>query len=167
MGKPPGPFQVAPQRGVLSTVPTARPNSSTGGESDRRRSTRVLLVIPVDVAWTSKDGLSVQEHAETEVVSQHGAMLRMGTRLPVGVQVELRRPANGLSGKARVVGVGNPSPDGMARVAVELTVPSDAFWGISFPPMTAAAPARPAAGAAKPVPGKLAPAKPGIPARGR
>jgi hypothetical protein len=120
--------------------------TGSGSESDRRRSTRVLLVMPVDVAWTSKDGLQVQEHAETEVVSQHGAMLRMGTRLPVGVQLELRRPASGMSGKARVVGVGNPSPDGMARIAVELAVPSDAFWGISFPPITAAAP-----GAPKPV----------------
>ena len=119
--------------------------TGSGSESDRRRSTRVLLVMPVDVAWTSKDGLQVQEHAETEVVSQHGAMLRMSTRLPVGVQLELRRPASGMSGKARVVGVGNPSPDGMARVAVELTMPSDAFWGISFPPIAAAP------GAPKPV----------------
>lgn len=120
-------------------MPATKPGG--GAESgDRRRSTRVLLVMPVDVAWTSKEGLQVQEHAETEVVSQHGAMLRMSTRLPVGVQLELRRPASGMSGKARVVGVGNPSPDGMARVAVELTVPSDAFWGISFPPVAAAAP---------------------------
>lgn len=120
--------------------------AGSGTESgDRRRSTRVLLVMPVDVAWTSKEGLQVQEHAETEVVSQHGAMLRMSTRLPVGVQLELRRPASGMSGKARVVGVGNPSPDGMARVAVELAVPSDAFWGISFPPVAAATgPAKPA-----------------------
>lgn len=119
-------------------------NQKAGGaESDRRRSTRVLLVIPVDVAWTSKDGLQVQEHAETEVVSQHGAMLRMGTRLPVGVQLDLRRSASGKSSKARVVGVGNPSPDGMARVAVELMAPSDAFWGISFPSIAPAAPVKP------------------------
>jgi hypothetical protein len=118
---------------------------TAGSESDRRRSTRVLLVMPVDVGWTSKDGLQVQEHAETEVVSQHGAMLRMGSRLPVGVHVELRRPASGQSAKARVVGVGNPSPDGLARVAVELTTPSDAFWGISFPPIAATAPPKPAA----------------------
>jgi hypothetical protein len=124
---------------VNQVLQAAKP--AGGAESgDRRRSTRVLLVMPVDVAWTSKDGLQVQEHAETEVVSQHGAMLRMSTRLPVGVHLELRRPASGMSGKARVVGVGNPSPDGMARVAVELTVPSDAFWGISFPPVAAAAP---------------------------
>lgn len=114
----------------------------SGNEGDRRRSTRVLLVIAVDVSWTSKDGLQVQEHAETEVVSLHGAMLRMSTRLPVGVQVEVRRPANGQTAKARVVGVGNPSPDGLARVAVELTVPSDAFWGISFPPLAASAAAK-------------------------
>ncbi|MGH9814638.1 MAG: PilZ domain-containing protein [Candidatus Acidiferrales bacterium] len=125
----------------------------SGNEGDRRRSTRVLLVIAVDVSWTSKDGLQVQEHAETEVVSQHGAMLRMSTRLPVGMQVEVRRPANGQATKARVVGVGNPSPDGMARVAVELTVPSDAFWGISFPPLTTSAAAKNPirAGVGKPV----------------
>ena len=129
--------------------------AGSGSEGDRRRSTRVLLLMPVDVAWTSKDGLQVQEHAETEVVSQHGAMLRMSTRLPVGVQLDLRRPASGMSGKARVLGVGNPSPDGMARVAVELTVPSDAFWGISFPPPAAATPAGAKAAvkpAAKPAP---------------
>jgi len=121
------------------------PKTGNGSESNRRRSTRVLLVMPVDVAWTSKDGLQVQEHAETEVVSLHGAMLRMSTRLPVGMQVELRRPASGMSGKARVVGVGNPSPDGMARVAIELSMPSDAMWGISFPPIA------PSAGASKAV----------------
>jgi len=112
---------------------------TTGSESDRRRSTRVLLVMPVDVVWASKEGVQVRESAETEVVSQHGAMLRMSSRLPVGVQVEVRRPGSGKSAKARVVGVGNPSPDGMARVAVELLAPSDAFWGVSFPPLAATA----------------------------
>lgn len=139
-------------------------SAKSGSEGDRRRSTRVLLVMPVDVAWTSKDGLQVQEHAETEVVSQHGAMLRMGTRLPVGVQLELRRPASGMSAKARVVGVGNPSPDGMARVAVELAVPSDAFWGISFPPLAAGPGA--AKPGAKPAVAKPAVAKPAAPKAG-
>ena len=115
-------------------------------ESDRRRSTRVLLVIPVEVSWTSKDGLHVQEHAETEVVSQHGALLRMGTRLPAATQLDLRRPATGQASKAKVVGVGNPSSDGLARVAVELVMPSDSFWGVSFPHLSpAAAKTKPAA----------------------
>jgi hypothetical protein len=125
-------------------------NLSALPESERRRSTRVLLVIPVEVVWTSKDGLQVQESAETEVVSKHGALLRMSTRLPSNVQVELRRPASGQKAKARVVGAGNPSPDGLARVAVELDAPCDTFWGVSFPNLAAApqgkSPASPASG---------------------
>ncbi len=102
--------------------------------SNRRRSTRVMLVIPVEIKWMTKDGPWVQEHADTEVVSQHGAMLRMKSRLSPGVLVEIRRPAVGQSVKAKVVGAGNPSSDGLARIAVEMLVPNDTFWGIVFPP---------------------------------
>ncbi len=108
--------------------------------SDRRRSTRVMLVIPVEVKWMTKDGPWVQEHGDTEVVSQHGAMLRLKTRLAPGTQVEIRRPAIGQSVKAKVVGVGNPSTDGLARIAVEMLVPNDTFWGINFPPMPSLVP---------------------------
>ncbi len=96
-----------------------------------------MLVMPVEVKWMTKDGPWVQEHADTEIVSQHGAMLRMKSRLTPGTQIEIRRPSVHLSVKAKVVGVGNPSPDGLARVAVEMLTPSDAFWGISFPPVAA------------------------------
>jgi hypothetical protein len=137
----------------MSTQLQALPKNSTG-ENERRRSTRVLLVIPVEVAWTTREGSGCSEKAETEVVSQHGAMLRMPTRLAPGTKLRINRQANQQSCEARVVGVGNPSPDGLARVAVEMTVPSDAFWGVSFPPVTAAAaPAKPL-----PLPAKLAPA---------
>ena len=130
-------------------------------ESDRRRSSRVMLIIPVEIKWMTKDGPWVQEHADTEVVSQHGAMLRMKSRLSPGTQVEVRRPAVGLSVKAKVVGVGNPSSDGLARVAVEMLSPNDTFWGVSFPPMAAPAPSpalRPAAKAANPAKPSLVPA---------
>jgi len=93
-----------------------------------------MLVIPVEVKWMTKDGPWVQEHADTEVVSQHGAMLKMKSRPAIGAQIEVRRPALGQSVKAKVVGMGNPSSDGLARVAVEILVPNDTFWGVSFPP---------------------------------
>lgn len=117
--------------------------------SNRRRSTRVMLVIPVEIKWMTKDGPWVQEHADTEVVSAHGAMLRMKSRLHPGAQVEIRRPSIGQSVKAKVVGVGNPSNDGLARIAVEMVVPNETFWGIVFPPQSGGAadkpsPAKPA-----------------------
>ena len=129
------------------------PPKSSPAESERRRSTRVLLVIPVEVAWMTKEGTPCQEKAETEVVSHHGAMLRMRTRLPQGTKLKISRPANQQSSEARVVGVGNPSQDGLARVAVEMTAASDTLWGVSFPPLASA----PAPSRGLPLPSKLTP----------
>ena len=106
-----------------------------------------MLVIPVEVKYMTKEGPWVQEHGETEVVSQHGAMLRMKARLTPGTQMEVRRPEIGKSAKAKVVGAGSPSADGLARVAIEILAPNDStFWGISFP-NAVAPPARAAADA--------------------
>lgn len=101
----------------------------------QRRSQRVLLVVPVQVVWTTKDGVRVQEAAQTEVVNQHGALLKMEASLAVGTRVEISRPAVGRSLKARVVGSFSPGKDGLPRVAIELLVPTVDFWGISFPPL--------------------------------
>ncbi len=131
---PPPKAQPAPPA-APAAKPAAPATKPQGGESDRRRSQRVLLVVQLEISWVSKDGIRVKEHAETEVVSQHGGMLKMGTKLPVGAQIEISRTALGKSMKAKVVGTSNPGQDGMARVAIELAAPSDNFWGINFPPL--------------------------------
>ncbi len=150
MSRPPSPLTnaVPPQSKIMAREmnaaprqPSATPAASQGARpeaaaSDRRRSQRVLLVLNVDVTWVSKDGIRVRESAETEVVSQHGAMLKMETKLSIGSQLELTRSSIGKAVKARVVGTSNPGQDGMARVAVELSLPSDNFWGITFPPLS-------------------------------
>lgn len=106
-----------------------------------------MLVVPVEVKWMTHDGPWVQEHAETEVVSLHGAMLRMKARLTPGTQIEVRRPEIKKSAKAKVVGAGNPTTDGLARVAIEILAPNDStFWGISFPNAVAPADDKRAAG---------------------
>ncbi len=120
------------------TAPVAAPKAGAkpqSGDSERRRGQRVLLIVPVEITWETKDGLRVKEHGETEVVSQHGAMLKLGTKLLVGSQLEISRPALGKTVQARVVGTSNAGADGLARVAIELSSPSENFWGISFPPM--------------------------------
>ncbi len=107
---------------------------STGAE--RRRSQRVLLVIPVEVTWTTRDGRRLKENAETQVVNAHGALLRMKTTLPLSAEVELTRPRTQQSVLARVVWAGDVAEqDEMPRVAVELAVPSETFWGVSIPPI--------------------------------
>lgn len=112
-------------------MPAADPTSPTG-EKSRRRSERVFLVVPIDVVWRRSDGLRVRESARTEVVNAHGALLRINTHLPRGTEVELIHHKTHQSTRARVVGTYPNQPDGVPRVAVELSVPSATFWGVSF-----------------------------------
>ena len=102
--------------------------------SERRRSTRVLLVIPVEVAWTSPNGVRVQEHAETEVVNVHGALLRTKARLPKGSVVELTRLRTHEKTRGRVVFTSESGLDGLFRAGVELDMPGEKFWGVILPP---------------------------------
>ena len=103
-------------------------------QTERRRSQRVHLAIPVEVGW-QEDHVHVSEHAEIEVLNAYGALLRMKPHLPIPIDVELSKPREGLSTPARVVGFREPTPEGLLGVVVELAAPSETFWGISFPPV--------------------------------
>lgn len=93
----------------------------------------MLLVVPLEVAWERSDGSKLKDQAETELVSAHGALLRLKSQL-VGVkEVELIRKHPPLSTRARVVNTYPVGADGLVRVAVELAVPSHAFWGLVIP----------------------------------
>ncbi len=120
------------QKGLLLADPQRGPV-----EKERRRSQRVLLVIPIEVEWTTKEGKSTKEAAETEIVSAHGALLRMKSRIPLSIEITLYQRRVRQSTRARVVGVSS-RPDG-ERVAVELSIPSWSFWGVSFPDVPAIA----------------------------
>src|SRR5712664_1731280 len=109
--------------------------NGNGKRIDRRRSQRTLLVMPLAISWTTSTGMRVREHAETEVVSAVGALLRMKTRIPTQGTVDLKRPATNQSAAVKVVSVSTPSPDGWIRVSVEFVSPNTSFWGIAFPPL--------------------------------
>lgn len=106
--------------------------------AERRRSQRVLLVIPVEVAWSANGSLRVKERAETEEVNTHGALLRMKTQLSPATKFELTHLQTQRSTEAQVVGVRSPTLEGLHRVAVELAATSEAFWGVSIPPLAGA-----------------------------
>src|SRR5258707_919165 len=104
-------------------------------KTDRRRSQRSLLVMPLAISWTTNTGMRVREHAETEVVSASGAMLRMKTRVTTTRLGATSPPATNQLAKVKVASVSSPGPDGWIRVAVEFTTPNSNFWGIFFPPV--------------------------------
>lgn len=112
-------------------MPTRDPATTPPAEN-RRRSQRVFLVIPIDVVWRRSDGVRVRESAHTEVVNAHGALLRINIHLPRGTEVELIHHKTRQSTRAHVVATYPTQPDGVPRIAVELSVPSATFWGVTF-----------------------------------
>lgn len=102
---------------------------ATGGT---RRSSRVLWRSPVIVVWAAQGGLKVREHAETEVVNAHGALLRLETALRSGKRIELLDPRSNEFMTARVVW-SRREVGSTARAGVELSIPSETFWGIYTP----------------------------------
>ncbi|MGH9862554.1 MAG: hypothetical protein ACRD35_03945 [Candidatus Acidiferrales bacterium] len=102
-------------------------------KGDKRRSQRVLLVIHLEIIWTTSQGVRVQESAATEVIGAYGALVRLKTRLPLGTEVQLRRAKIQEPASARVTYHGPAGPDGLARLGLELTVPSEQFWGVKIP----------------------------------
>ena len=102
--------------------------------AQRRRSQRVHMAVPVDVAWETSDGARHSVHAKSEVVNAYGGLLQMNEPYPPIKQVvELSHLPKHQSSRARVVWIMEPESGESARIAFELSIPSQAFWGISFP----------------------------------
>lgn len=111
--------------------------TSTVSENvERRRSQRVHVAIPVEVTWTTKEGTRISEHAETEVVSAHGALLRVKTHHPIAAELIIVNLRTGQSAQAKAVCT-DSTAGGTIRLAVGLDTPAEALWGISIPRLPA------------------------------
>ncbi len=103
---------------------------------EHRRSERVLVRIPIIVSWDPSEGVvSVKKSTETEAVSAHGVLIRLGQTLAQDTPIEITHRRSGKSASARVVWAQRPEKsDDSFRIGVELSVSSETFWGISLPP---------------------------------
>ncbi|HUC42194.1 MAG TPA: hypothetical protein VL913_00475 [Candidatus Micrarchaeaceae archaeon] len=100
---------------------------------ERRRSSRVLIRIPVRVFGSQSAGQPLDAPAETIAVSRCGALLRVPFSPQLGARIEV---LNGLSQETRefrIIRVGEPHSDGLVDVGVEILHPGRSFWGIQFP----------------------------------
>jgi hypothetical protein len=100
---------------------------------ERRRSSRVLIRIPVKIFSSGTQGLPLDTSAEAIAVSRFGALLRVPYSPALGSQIEV---LNGLSQETRefrVIRVSEPSSDGLFELGVEILYPTRNFWGIQFP----------------------------------
>jgi hypothetical protein len=117
-------------RGGVNSDPVTTALGSV--EAGRRRSDRFAVLVPVEVRWEQQDGLRFQENAHAREVSGNGGLLEMRNYPVVGTRVELKNLLSSETTQAKVVAT-RRSRDGAALgVAVELSAPSETFWGVTF-----------------------------------
>jgi PilZ domain-containing protein len=100
---------------------------------NRRRSSRMILRIPLVINSVENAAEGKWEQVETVVLSQHGGLIRTRQTYRAGMTIDVRRRDEDRSARARVVWVSSAfTPQGLDLGFEILDYPG--FWGIKFPP---------------------------------
>jgi hypothetical protein len=86
----------------------------------------------VEATWQEASGKVVRESGRATEVNAQGGLLELKTYPPAGSQIELKNLISNESSHARVVGPRRNGEGQLLGLAVELLVPSETFWGVSF-----------------------------------
>lgn len=101
--------------------------------STRRRSTRILLRVPLIINVVGESTDNNWEPVETITVSQHGGMVRTRQTFEVGSTLEIRIRDKNRTARARVAWVSSKlTPQGF-ELGFEI-LDQEGFWEINFPP---------------------------------
>lgn len=106
-------------------------SSPPGPNSNRRRSQRVMLSVPVTVLGKTAQG-QFSENTHTMVISPHGALVGLKAKVTQGQTVRLKSVTSPEEQECQVIWVG-PTAEGKAQLGLEFTKPAPKFWGVSFP----------------------------------
>lgn len=101
--------------------------------SGRRRSTRILLRIPIIINAVREPEDSAWEGVETITVSKHGGMVRARETYNVGDALEIHIREKGRSARARVAWTSSRMTDRGLELGFEI-LDDQGFWEIKFPP---------------------------------
>jgi hypothetical protein len=112
---------------VTESVLQSQPNS------EKRRSERVKLTVPVLVTTSTVDGREVQEFAETAIVNAHGGLFRSTLEFMVAQPMVLTNLNTNLKESARVVHA-EPLETGGFGVAFEFDNAAPEFWHVEAAP---------------------------------
>ena len=74
----------------------------------------------------------IRESGRATEVNAQGGLLELKTHPPAGGQIELKNLISQESSYARVVGPRRNGEGQLLGIAVELLIPSETFWGVSF-----------------------------------
>jgi len=101
--------------------------------SDKRRSERVNLVVPMMVTALRVDGREIQELTQTAIVNAHGGLFRSTTEFLVAQPLVLTNLNTNLKESARVVHA-EMLPNGEFGVAFEFDNAAPEFWQVEDAP---------------------------------
>jgi hypothetical protein len=109
-----------------------RPMTADGTSAERRKSRRYPVVVPIEVTWRSKDGVSHKEDASARQVNGNGGFVKMENYPVSGSRVTLVNFLSAQTAEARVLAAPD-SRQGVANgIVVELIVPNESFWGVDL-----------------------------------
>jgi hypothetical protein len=102
-------------------------------DSRKRRSDRLVFMIPVRVSGVTETGDSFDCHGEALDVNRFGAHIRLERPVQVAHKILLTNLENKLRGEFRIVRTLESSPAGRTEFGVEALGNYPTFWGIAFP----------------------------------
>jgi PilZ domain len=96
-------------------------------QSERRRSTRVVIQIPVEARFQETEGMEFRVSAFTLSVNEHGCLLAMDMRPEEGQRMRLKNPKSAVEHTGRVIRA-QRARDGSFAVAFEFDSPAPKDW---------------------------------------
>jgi len=101
---------------------------------NRRRSQRLILRVPVVAYQAISRGQSFSEVTYTLVISAHGALINLESKIAPDKSVLLKHAISGEEQECRVVYTRGSSIVGPTEVGLEFRQPAPYFWNIAHPP---------------------------------
>jgi PilZ domain-containing protein len=105
--------------------------------TEKRRSDRLMLTIPLKVQWTDSTGETFDEEARSISLNRHGARIYISRSLHAGQTLHLTNRITNRKADFRVVGPVAPRTDKGGEWGVEYVDSKDNIWAIQFPPIQA------------------------------
>lgn len=115
-------LDLAPRRGT----------NSDGTKAERRKSHRFPVNVPIEASWRGPDSTVIKQEAIAKQVNGQGGLLLMSSYPEVGSRVTLVNLLSAETAEARVLATPSSRKGVAEGIVVELTVPSEHFWGITF-----------------------------------
>jgi len=115
-----------------SQLVPGRGTNPDGSKAERRKSHRFPVSIPMEASWRRSDGTTIKAEASAKQVNSQGGLLQMETYPEMGSRITLINLISAETAEARVLATPSSREGVSDGIIVELTMPSETFWGVSF-----------------------------------